>query len=695
MAAESDKSDLYSHSPSIAWGWLTLALSPLLVRLLLTVFDTNLWGLNALAFSSNWIALTLAALTLFLLVFVLFKRNHSNGAVSGIATHLPSATGKITAPLLAVLFGAISFFLGSYSHLFGDSYSLIGALSQLEKLNVHPFAFLATKTVMASYQLLNGVTDRALNDSAIALQTLSAASGAFSIWAWLRISAKLARNKREELFLFTAAVFTGSTLLFFGSGEFYGPAVVIVSLIALSFVTMIKAETSGARYRAAGALVFLTILAPFYLAQLIFVLPATVFMLGLGLAPGPKRERIWGILSLVTLVAIVAALYWQAQSDLWIQARIVGLSGKPPEFDYSLFSIRRLFDMFNTSFILWPLFPLTLWLCLRYVWRERCDHIVGGLALLTLSFAVWTFISDFPNGSAREITTVAMFALPASFLAAYLWVKLFRQAPWFGRTTFAIGIVSALTFSALAPVYIDGEAGVKYLDHDYQQRKDRYLSGLVDFRDHYFFFREYPKADQWEWSFSRKSPAFLDHQSIRLMFSSGKYAETLNRLTLLMSTNPYWATLYSTKAAALQGLGRRRAALKTIDQGLQLTPDNIPMLLARGNILRALKEPDGAEAMYLRALEYNSHDIAVRKDLGLFYIEEGRISDAEKQAYLIFEDNPQSAYSFLLVGLVAFNRQEYDRSRQYLNVTLSRGQRSPESNLARLVLERLSEISPK
>lgn len=694
MDSDADNSGPFAKLPSEALGWLALGTLPFLLRLLALIVDTHWWGLNALAFTSEGYSLTITGLAVITPALALYsyKHRHDTGDTTQGTLQASFLQRRGTALTLALVFGAVSFFLSADSHLFGDGYALLGSLAQHDVLFAHPLSFLADKTIALFYQPLAGVTDRALNDAGLALQTLTALSCSVSVWTWLRISARLGRNNTETLFLSVMTVFAGATLLFFGNGEFYTPAVVIISLIVLSFIAVIQAVDATKRYRAAGALALLTILAPFYLAQLIFILPGAVFMLGLGLAPGPKRERMWGILSLVTLVAIVAVIYWQARDNLWIQARIVGLSGKPPEFDYSLFSLRRLFDILNTSFILWPLFPLTLWLCVRYVWRERCDHIVGGLAILSLSSAVWVFIADFPGGSAREITTVAMFALPTSALAAYLWIKRFRNKRWFGRTTVTLSLIVALTFAALAPVYIDGEAGVQYLDHDYQNRKDRYLNGLVDFRDHYFFRKEFSKADTWEWSFRRKSPAFLDHQSLGILYNRGEYGKALDRLTLLMSTNPYWATLYSTKAAALQALGRNKQALATIDRGLELSPADVSMMTVRGNILRALKKPDSARAMYRRALKYDSHNTATRKDLGLFEIENGRPLEAERQAYLIFEDDPQSPYPFLLVGLAAYDMQKYERARRYLNVAVGRGQNMPETNLARMVLNHIADI---
>jgi len=685
-----DNSGPLAKLPSDALGWLALGTLPLLLRLSALIVDTHWWGLNALAFTADAYSLTITGLAVLTLALILYsyQQRHDSDSTDQVSF----LQRRRIALTLALVFGALSFFLSADSHLFGDGYALLGALAQHDTLFAHPLTFLADKTMALVYQPFAGVTGRALNDAGLALQTLTALSCSVSVWIWLRISARLGRNNLETLFLSVMTVFAGGTLLFFGNGEFYTPAVVVISLVVWSFIAMIQAEDTAKRYRAAGALAALTILAPFYLAQLIFILPGAVFMLGLGLAPGPKRERLWGILSLVTLVAIVAVIYWRAQDDLWIQARIVGLSGKPPEFDYSLFSLRRLFDLLNTSFILWPLFPLTLWLCVRYVWSERCDHIVGGLAILSLGFAVWVFIADFPGGSAREITTVAMFALPASALAAYLWIKRFRDKLWFGRTTATLSLIMALTFAALAPVYINGEAGVKYLDSDYQNRKDRYLNGLVDFRDHYFFRREFSKADKWEWSFRRKSPAFLDHQSLGILYNRGEYGKALDRLTLLMSTNPYWATLYSTKAAALQALGRNKQALVAIDSGLQLSPADISMMTVRGNIFRALKKPDSARAMYRRALKYDSHNTATRKAIGLFEIESGRPHAAERQAYLIFEDDPQSPYPFLLVGLAAYDMQQYERARRYLNVALIRGQKMPETKLARTVLNRIDEV---
>ena len=403
--------------------WLALIVAPLLARIPAIFVTHNWWGLNHSSFYPGWIsivALVAGAVWGARWIHPPETSSSKKGFQKRFWDSVEHRRGALYASGVSL---ALFWALSGDMFLYGDGYVTLGSLAQYAHPQASPFAFLAGKLDVALYRILPGFSERALNNAGAVLRIEAAVSGALTIWLWLKTAAALSPESGKRTFLFGLAAGSGVTPLFFGIGYHYTVATAIVSLFVYLYVILIK-EQNKKRRRALGAGLFLVgALAPLYLAQLVFLWPGLVFMMGLAFFPGSKSERVWGAVALLSLGALVFFIYTEAGYNLWIAARLTPLYSKPPEFDYGLLRFDRIIDLLNTKLVLIPLYPFFLYVIVTRIWRERCDHIVGGLGVLALSTAVWLFISDYPGGSPREIVTVAPSVVAPLILSGYLWIK--------------------------------------------------------------------------------------------------------------------------------------------------------------------------------------------------------------------------------------------------------------------------------
>ncbi|HSG99852.1 MAG TPA: tetratricopeptide repeat protein [candidate division Zixibacteria bacterium] len=642
-----------AHKGSSTALWLILILAPLAARLLALGMESDWWGLNHAAFYPWWLALVGVALTV-ALGAALWGRPLDGELFWRFAGQRGGAA------LFALVVGAICGLSAGDHYLFGDGYWRLGNLAQLATPFAHPLEYLATWGEALLHRALPEFFDRPLNNAGLTLRLEAALGGAGAVFLWLRTIPLLLRENAGRTTLLALLLGSGVTLLFCGIGLRYAPAVALVSLSIWLYARLLLAKSVRSKSRWALALGGLALMAPLYLAQLVLLWPAVVFMIALAFSRGGRGVRMWAIISLISLTLLTALIYSAAADNPWIGARLAHLGGKPPEFNYRLLSLDRLFDLLNEALILFPLATFVGWVILSRVWRERGDLVVGGLGALTICSLVWLVISDQPGGAPREIISAAPAALAPLWLAGYLWSK----NPVGRRLNGALAAAAAGSWCVLAPVYLHSESAVAYLEHDYQTRDGRYREGIVNFRDHYFYREEFDRADKHEWSLKPKIEAYLDYVTVRDMIALGQFNEALNRLPKLITSHPYWSRPFSSHAVALRGVGRYPEALAAIDYALQLRPFEVDYHTIRGDILKDLRRYDDAEAAFLQALEFEPGMREALAHLGLMYYQMGRFNDADRIAYIIFETHPTFGYSYMIRGLTSFERGDFARAKR-------------------------------
>ncbi|MBN4076299.1 hypothetical protein JYT16_01130 [Gemmatimonas aurantiaca] len=662
------------------WLWALIAVAPVL-RLLVSVGDDSLWffwGVNHAAFYS-WIWTLSVSLLVIGGLFVALRCNCSS-LFWGFAE---TTRGQV---ILALIGLVLFFFASADSHLFGSGLIQVGNIGQRTEPFIDQYATGATQLHWAVYQALSGATGRVLNDAALAVQSIAALSGALCVFLWLRIITALTPDAHKRPLIAVFLIFSSATLLFFGNGDLFAPTALLITLFLWLALSLLRAKTNASRIVCLLALILTVAVGHWYQAQMILLTPALVFVIGLGFFPG-TYERFWGVLGIVSLIALVFAVYQLGADDLWIKARLMGWSGKPPEFNYGMFSWSRIIDLVNSSLALWPLAPLTLWLLVRYVWSERCDHVVGFLAMASLSSICWIIISDFPGGAPREIVTLAPFAIPPALLAGYLFAK---RAPFSdGKSHKILSAVAVWSLLMIAPVHLFGDSSVAYLDNDLQTRAGRYRSGLVNFRDHYFFTRQFPKADYWERLSYAKAIETLDMSTVQEQLLRGQISGGMNRAEFLITSHPYWEEPYGALASALRATGRFDSAFVVIEKALSLNPPLETHIVIEGDIFRGSKQYGEALTSYKRAVAYDARSVLARSRLAMLLARLQDDNAALRHAYLIFENDPTSPYSFLIVAITATHEGDYQRAIEYMSMVTPIAAKLPERALIEQLMTRL------
>lgn len=105
-------------------------------------------------------------------------------------------------------------------------------------------------------------------------------------------------------------------------------------------------------------------------------------------------------------------------------------------------------------------------------------------------------------------------------------------------------------------------------------------------------------------------------------------------------------------AATLEGEGRREEALKELDRGLDLAPDDVALLAARATLLTTLLRYERAEADLRRAVKLQSGNVDALVALGSIAIKRGRWREGLEPLRRATDLAPESAAAWYYLGEV-------------------------------------------
>ena len=105
-------------------------------------------------------------------------------------------------------------------------------------------------------------------------------------------------------------------------------------------------------------------------------------------------------------------------------------------------------------------------------------------------------------------------------------------------------------------------------------------------------------------------------------------------------------------ADTLEGEGRREEALKELDRGLDLAPDEVPLLTARATLLTTLLRYERAEADLRRAVKLQSANVEALVALGSMAIKRGRWREGLEPLRRATDLAPENAAGWYYLGEV-------------------------------------------
>jgi len=683
MNSKSSKSiDLRPGSLTI----LSLVGLTLLARFIVPVIAPEWWGLNHLKFTPQFYTLSVLGLMIVMVVLARWELRFFAVVSQKVWWRESGPFVFISALILACFLGAVS----TDTHIFGQGYERLGNLAHRPVSYIHPLEYLATWIPVFLFQQLPALTVKPLFDAAIVSQTISVLCGTATILIIRRVSILLSSDSFQRSIIFTSGLLMGALILFAGSVEYHAPMAFIIALYTLGLCKLTLPQTQSTKVWNSLSIILLTILAPLFLAQLIILTPVTIYVILTTFFPARRIQKVFLGLFVISLVIFVALIYSLREESLWIDLRVLGAFSQAPEFDYGVFTLRRVFDIVSSGFVLFPFLPVTIYLLYKGRKLISADRFATCVMALSSAGLVWAIISDYPGGAARQVLSLAPFALPPSLLAGYVWAKL-SAGESFDRFTKRVTL--SLMFGSLAlvaPVYLSGDTAVSYLSYDYtENRPARYLSGLFGFRDHYFYKRNFAEADKWEARFKSLAPEYLDHETVKTLFSRDDISAADNRLSFLITTHPHWSALRASRAATLQSSGKLNKALESIDAALDLDPANVTNLLTKSEILRLLKNEVECREVIDRAIHFDPLSADSRYRSGLSYYRDDDLDRAESEALMIYEINFADVRSFFLRGLVQERRGDRKGALKYFSYFEKHGKKLPEYSYAKSAVERL------
>lgn len=385
---------------NVRGAFLLLAIA-LVVRAVATLIPSPwLWGMDSLA--DRPLALKLAGLALFGLALVPAVGRAVMRAVRAIAARSPS---RLLAIALCALGVGLLILLRSENLLLGDTQTYVSAIQKgIRSAGGAHREPLAQAAVIGAYRLLHALAGW---EPTAAFTVTGALLGAGSFLFAAAIARQLATSLTGRICVFSLIGLTGALQLFSGYAEFYGFVVTAALLFALTGLRL----CAGRGGLIPAVLAFA--LAGLCHAQMVFALPALIYLLGIEWRHGRRKSAVLAtaLLPAVVLVALVLLRY--PFGELAKEAGRAGSLLPPfgvatPRTAYGAFAPAHLAELLNVALLVSPVLPAAIWLAGRHD-RERTGSNVF-LALLAVGPACFALMANPQLGMVRDWD---IFALPA------------------------------------------------------------------------------------------------------------------------------------------------------------------------------------------------------------------------------------------------------------------------------------------
>jgi len=525
-----------------------------------------------------------------------------------------------------------------------------------------------------------------------AWKTLSFLCAILSIIGTLKITCELTKNKIQRLAIFFVLLAGPSLLMLFG---FIGiePVIVTVTIwFAYAMLTLYR-EFNYYRLLFLWGLLFIGM---FFHATVIYLLPAAVFITLTTLPVFQKRKILWGafIFALLVWAGLIAGVYIRSQSNLELAKYILFISGKNPQSDYGLFSLRHIGDMIQVAFLVFPVIILSKFLVAQRIRTFFTQPLFlagflmwgGGFCVMFIADPVHSIVFDLPRFSAYLTSGAILLAVIISI--SFSGDKAKTPLKFFGLLT---AVVVALPLSYL-PVYLSIHKAEGYVE-SYLDRHDSYwVQGAPAMRDAFFYRKEFDKANHWDRAYIVKSADYLNYKGILELAGGGEEGAALKSLTPLIIRNPYWADLRTTYARIMMNLKRYDLAKPQLDTALMLEPYNKQNLIALYSYYRDTKSITQAFKAVKRAAKIYPSDLEIRTDLMIINYSIGMYKAADSLADNLMTTDPNLPYPYLIKGFSLEKQGMAQSAVSHYNKFLQLAQGDSDTLIARERRDHLLEL---
>jgi len=380
------------------------------------------WGFNHLLFLSKEFTLIFFVIAAAGLVFPFLKISEgwSEKFINWFsAAFFESPKRFLYRAVFVFMMGSLFVIFAAPTHFLGDGYQVINNIVA----ESGTFFKWSESGVILLLRMMKTIINIENNESAvIAIQVVSYLSGILSIWLFFCIAEFSSSDKFKRLLIFSASLFSGALLLFFGYAEHYPPLWVAMTGMlygGLRFLKKGKGLITGS--------VFLVLGIAFHLQMAIFI-PGVIYLTSLRSDSFSSRIQyrrylFWSLV--IIFIGLLGILIYKYVTDLFFQSIVLQLfAGDSNSSQYAAFSLPHLLDMVNEILLISPAFLIFLTgLRKSSISVDSNKQTTLFLSIVSLGCFSFLLLVDPKLGMPRDWDLFSITIYPVTLLSIFLFDK--------------------------------------------------------------------------------------------------------------------------------------------------------------------------------------------------------------------------------------------------------------------------------
>jgi tetratricopeptide (TPR) repeat protein len=499
------------------------------------------------------------------------------------------------------------------------------------------------------------------NDDTAALITwrlFAFASTAVALIGSVQIVRLLAADKVRRAWLFLIIVFGPQVIVYFG---FVGIQPAIAAFIVWFAYFALRLDRRYTGYNVLG-LWAVAVAGTIFHYTLGFLLPAAVYATLAGVSRKRSGAVAAGLLSVGVLAFLLYLLYSHASESFLFAHNLLFPEGRRPFSDYSLWSPRRIGDIFQFVFLVAPL--LIVMKLLAYTSRNWAKDRGGAMTLwwMALGGTVVFLVLNPYNSIVLDLPRLVVYFTPVAILSALLLSRLDAAESAAPKLTAVVAVAMVFIPLAYLPVYLSIAKAETYTTAYFDKHDAYYRIGGMALRDAYFARGEIQKSDDWDSDLQVKSPDVLNLRGCRQLVGRGESYKAITVLNRVVARNPYWTPPRDLLAIAYMKVGRYEEAKPHIDTCLMLDPQIKTHQMNRYIYYRSIGKLKEALRYAREAEEFLPDDSDIVTDEMILSLRTGDTTAALSLAEKLLSEAGDRAYPYYVRGQVSQMRGNLDQA---------------------------------
>ncbi|SYZ74310.1 membrane hypothetical protein [Candidatus Zixiibacteriota bacterium] len=604
---------------------------------------SRLWAFNSLIFlpPAYLVACILLAAVALIAPFLTFMAPFNSRLKSWFQQVFFESPRKYLYRLLFVGVSVTLFItLSAKTHFLGDGYALLGNLASQTGEFVKWSERGVTIILITVRSLLGGPSaDTALNS----FRMVSYLSGAVSLWFIFALTGLISSGDRYHIMVFSALLFTGMLLLFFGYVENY--PLVWIGLTGFSFFA-IKYLRTGKGIVLSGTFLLFGIF--MHLEMGIFV-PAYLFLLFIRGAGNRFYKRFPYLVWIFVCTLIILALYifrHKYSTSVYFQNFFLPLfTGKPQDPAYAVFSWPHIIDMLNQLFLLFPLLLILLPFASRG-WKRLLKSSEGlFLTLMALGGVAFLSIIDPTLGMPRDWDLFSITAFGLILLVVLAIPDKKEIIPV--RFIFPLLMFSVMISGLNIAKNINVNSSLAYTRYFARLDTPKSLSTLMAMHGYFKNNSDTAAVADLHLEFS---DIFQSEQKMERAVKAGDNGDFKSLRALLDSIPPdnYSSRYHLILSQKMAFEGQLQLSLQELNKAIQLQEYNFNLYTRRSMIYAILNKYPEALTDLQMAYRLNNSNMALLEGLAIMQLECNRPDSALYYTELLEKQGPTGTLLFYI-----------------------------------------------